>query len=377
MRPTIAVVAAASCAVSGCASTPDVVATHYLPRGDLNIRAVRTVGCATSPQGQKQLFVATSVLLQPSYSRDPSAQDTIALKTVSGSLANATTSLTFYDDGRLKGVNSTSTGVGQEVVQSLVKLASVVLGGGLGAFVAGEDVCALIAEQQPKEKLLTINYALDESFDPATYTDSYVRTAKLEPEASTPSYLYRIAAMLPAVCAAIGPKAHTTPAAAMRGSEQYEPVGAISDDPTMLSLRQPANVPIRVVEEKQGTDEELARFPDRNQAVAACGRKWVELFSGSAQIPQIGTRYQLAIPRGAPFGGSSFELAVAESGAVTNVKYGKTSGAPALLGALNSAVQEAQPDTAAQKAAEAKAEADLIAQQQRLIRCQMDPAKCT
>ena len=77
------------------------------------------------------------------------------------------------------------------------------------------------------------------------------------------------------------------------------------------------------------------------------------------------------------FGKQSFTLTLADSGAVTAVDYGKVSGASGGLNASTSAMGTMVPESTANKAADMKAQADLIAQQQRLVRCQAQPDKCT
>ena len=380
MRKTTSFVAAFSFGMSGCASTPDVLATHYLPQGSLTLRAIRTVGCATSDRGAKELFVATSVTATPTYSRDSTASDTIGFHALDSNLSNTSLTLTYYDDGRLKGVNSTSAGVGQEVLQSVVKLASIVLGGGLGYFVAGpggrRDICDLINEQQSKDKLLTITYALSEPFlATGGFKDAaYVRRDVFLPEPTNPSFLFEIAKALPKLCAAIGPALRVSPPAALREAPVALPTNAPDqDDVSGLTLRQPAQVPVKVVE---ANDKLTGAAVAGHESVSECGTKWAEVWNGAVLIPQIGYRYHLPIPRAAAFGKTAFELAVAESGVVTSVKYGKDSGAPAVLAALANAADTAQPSTAAEKAAEAKAESDLIYQQRRLLQCQMDASEC-
>jgi hypothetical protein len=104
--------------------------------------------------------------------------------------------------------------------------------------------------------------------------------------------------------------------------------------------------------------------------------KGSSIFSTNIALPQS-TTYELAIPKAAVFGKQSFSLTLAESGAVTSVDYGKLSGASGALNAATSAVGAAAPESTANKAAEVKSQADLIAQQQRLVRCQAQPDKCT
>jgi hypothetical protein len=93
-------------------------------------------------------------------------------------------------------------------------------------------------------------------------------------------------------------------------------------------------------------------------------------------VAQLGKDYQLPVPRAAAFGKQTFGAAFAESGALTSVQYVSNSGAAGALGSANSLATIAQGETTSAKVAEVKAEADLIAQQQRLLQCQADPKSC-
>ena len=66
----------------------------------------------------------------------------------------------------------------------------------------------------------------------------------------------------------------------------------------------------------------------------------------------------------------------AESGALTSVQYATNTGAGQALNVAASALTALQGETTAQKVAAVKAEADLIAQQQRLVQCLADPPSC-
>jgi hypothetical protein len=58
------------------------------------------------------------------------------------------------------------------------------------------------------------------------------------------------------------------------------------------------------------------------------------------------------------------------------VDYGKSNGAAGALNASNAILTAGAPESTASKAADIKAQADLIAQQQRLVRCQAKPESC-
>jgi hypothetical protein len=69
-------------------------------------------------------------------------------------------------------------------------------------------------------------------------------------------------------------------------------------------------------------------------------------------------------------------VSVGESGALLSVRYGQDVGTAAMIGSAGAIGTAIRGDTAAVAAAEVKAEADLIAQQQRLALCQAKPAEC-
>jgi hypothetical protein len=75
------------------------------------------------------------------------------------------------------------------------------------------------------------------------------------------------------------------------------------------------------------------------------------------------------------FGKKVFVAQFAESGAITSVEYSSNTGSAQALNVLNAAAQAPEQITA-QKMAEIKADADLIAQQQRLVQCLADRSQC-
>jgi len=85
--------------------------------------------------------------------------------------------------------------------------------------------------------------------------------------------------------------------------------------------------------------------------------------------------FVLPIPKAALFGKQSFSLSLADSGRITSIGYGSTTGAPGALNALASVAGVQSAEDAAEAAAR-QAAADLIAQQSRLSACLLDPANC-
>jgi hypothetical protein len=64
------------------------------------------------------------------------------------------------------------------------------------------------------------------------------------------------------------------------------------------------------------------------------------------------------------------------SGTITSIGYGKTSGLSGGLGAAGLLAGAFTPQSDADTAAQLKAEADVIAQQQRVLRCRNTPDAC-
>jgi len=112
-------------------------------------------------------------------------------------------------------------------------------------------------------------------------------------------------------------------------------------------------------------------------SVKACNSKidGRPLWMGRIPVSQWGTNYGLPIPAAAVFGKQVFGVSIAESGALQSVTYNRSAGAGQAANVLTSAEGA---DTAAyqNRAAEARAEADMLAQQQRLAACRARPTDC-
>jgi len=67
----------------------------------------------------------------------------------------------------------------------------------------------------------------------------------------------------------------------------------------------------------------------------------------------------------------------AKSGSLSSLQHTNATGAANAPGGLNLLLATAQGETKAQKALQVKAEADLIAQQQRLVLCIASPENCS
>jgi hypothetical protein len=99
------------------------------------------------------------------------------------------------------------------------------------------------------------------------------------------------------------------------------------------------------------------------------------LWKGIVPIPTA-EPYDLPIPTAALFGTQKLGLSLSEAGAITAIDYGKSTGAAGTANAATTIVGAVTPESTATKAADIKAQADLIAQQQRLHRCLVNPTTC-
>jgi hypothetical protein len=69
-------------------------------------------------------------------------------------------------------------------------------------------------------------------------------------------------------------------------------------------------------------------------------------------------------------------VSLSDYGSITSVHYGSNSAAPDVSGTVGAIATALQPQTPEDRAKEIQGQADLIAQQQRLITCELTPAQC-
>ena len=190
-------------------------------------------------------------------------------------------------------------------------------------------------------KPLTLTYEGD--VDPSK-TDPQI----IKPDAASSAYAGKLEKAVGGIC--VVTKGAEVPVQPV----QFKP----NDGDVLIAARQPALLGIEV-----GTST-----PGNGCATS--------LWHGRVPVAQLGKDYQLPVPRAAAFGKQTFGAAFTESGALTSVQYVSNSGAAGALGAVNSLATIAQGETTSAKVAEVKAEADLIAQQQRLLQCLADQKSC-
>jgi hypothetical protein len=329
------------CLLGGCASTPDVVYTYYPSQLQATATVTRTVDCTSDKTAVVIVNTpAISTVYSADYSRGPYS---LRVKDLAGAIADADLSVNFFDDGRLKSVNASTTGQGEAVVKSAVSLiAAVAAAGGAGggpAKPAPLPECAAISNWGGgKPVTLTYSTVID-------FVKAAAGTESLTPTSQSQALADQLQAVLP-------------PLSIFVRSQQQIDSGA-----TYIG---PAGNRNAIFLTLQRTSSAKVEIQSKGSAI----------FSTILALPQPAT-YPLPIPKSAIFGKQTFSLTLADSGAIASIDYGKLSGASGALNAATSATGAAAPESTTNKAAEIKAQADLIAQQQRLARCQAQPDKCT
>lgn len=339
MRPRTLMPIVLGAVASGCASLPDETLRYHLPTWQATIVATRTVACEKDPTTAKPwknptLGPATAIVT-PTYSSDPKAWANLPIKKLERWYADQDLTVTLTDDGRLKSINTTSTGDGSNVVKSMVSLAATSRGATslktAGTPDDGSRLCEQIRKLAAKDSTsaaVTFRTRVDRDTSPGSVLDLKVDEPFNGIEAAFP----KLKATL------------TFEPMQVSGSES-PPAG----DHLAIELRQVAKAIVLLGE----GDKEIERH---------------EFF-----VPTTAARY-LQVPRAPMFGQTNLELELAESGAITKVKYGRKSGAADAAGAVEELAK--LRSTPAAKTEQLKAEADLIAAQARLDKCRKDPENC-
>ena len=350
--------------LSACASIPDVEYSYYMSKMNGVATVTQTVSC--TPDMQTLVIVNTASLV-PTYSADlergPFKIRIRAIEGAFGGFADSDANFGFFDDGRLKSVNQTTTGQGETIIKSLVALGTTAAG--LMRIARVED---LKAATTPSPQCAVVKDWADASKPGSPVTVGLTYTAELNfptgkrnrefkaTDVSVPIYtaLVNAKAKLPKFTLSIG----RTYDDGSRVVDVSTRDSKSTDDYVNLTLQRVATVEIKIIADGQNT-------PD--------GKK--TLWKGIVPIPS-GATYNLPIPRAALFGMQKMTLTLSEAGAITAVEYGKNTGAAGAANAANAIATGLTPESTASKAGDLKAQADVIAQQQRLHRCQANPTTC-
>lgn len=336
-KQIVAALIVAAISLGGCAHTPAVTLGYYLPKSSVSFKVIRTIACDAGDNP----IVATTVTPTVKHSADMSNRQTLALSGLRGPFSDSDVKLEFYEDGRLSGVNASSTGQGEAILKTAITLATAVFGLDGGTRTHPTECADIKTYGGGKPLTLTYEGNVD-------LTKGASDAQPLAPDTASAFYADKFKAILGGVCAyMVGSQAPQAPA-------QYQ----WTNGDVLLHLRQPGSATIRLT---AGTTN---------------GCEGSEIWNDRVAVAQFGTPYTLPIPAAAMFGKQQFAIGITDAGALKSVQYASNTGAGQVLNVGSVALTALQGDTTAQKLADVKAEADLIAQQQRLVGCLADPTTC-
>ena len=323
-------------ALIGCSSMPAVQIGYYLPKGVVGITVTQTAACTAAGVP----VFTDNAEFTPEYSSDESKRRSISLLQLGSGLSKADVSVDLHPDGRLKSVNTKSSGQPADALRAFVKAA---VGFTTAATTIPKDTgeaCKAIAGAVGEGKALSIVHRGVATFD----ADS----GRIDlTQSSVQSSLY----------SAVRPVFGTVTATyTVKKAEVLTNGTQGAEDGALLELVEPALGEITVTVDR-------GQAGDKYQKVAV------------APVPQRGRPYSLPIQKAPWLGTNDFELVLDASGRITRIRYAATSDAAGGLGFLSdvTAATASKPESATEKA---KREADEIYQQQRLILCQTTPKDC-
>lgn len=327
----------AALALTGCASTPDVEYRYFPARASTAVTVTQTIDC--NQDKTRFSFIHTPTVVT-TYSSDRSRKPfVLRTKDLQSSLTDAEVKFDWFDDGRLKSVNQNSVGQGENIVKATMTFLAPVVGGaapGTGecnkvATLGGGKPVTIVYER-------TIEHAKNQSdqvfeLQPSENSKAIFDSAKDVLKARLPVLDFKVRQW-----EEIAPLVQAT-------EDTADAKGAIP-----LTLNKTAVVPVQILVSK------------------------VAFWSSKIVVPTVET-YALPIPRPKFFGKQAFALTLNEAGGITTMGYTSLSGTAGAFNALNVVSTTVSPSDPA-RAAAIKAEADVIAQTQRLAACQAKPAEC-
>lgn len=324
--------------LTACGSLPEVTSRYHLSATRVHVTVLRTIGCDKN----NYPVISASVTPLVQHFADTSEQ-TLDLAKLQGTLSDTDIKIEFFDDGRLKGINATNEGKAEDILKTAISLLARAHGLDDSAKPFPNE-CKFLASIDDG-KPVTLTYETDVDVN-ALHTRQAV-----PPDLTSLHYVNQLKSAIGEVCVYVD-KSHA-------GTAPITTTGAHRG--ASMKVRQPGSASLRVTAGlSDGKDQ-------------GCGPK---LWTGEVTVAQLGTIYELPVPAPKPFGKQIFAATFAESGALTSVQYAGTPGAGQVLGVLDAASSATKGRTAAEKAAELNSQADLIAAQQRLVRCVATPDKC-
>ena len=353
--------------LAGCAVTPNAVVRYKPTEWIMGLSATYTLSCKNT-----DFWFTSSAFVVPSYfaGKNHEKDFVIRFRDFNSPVSDADMSVSLTEDGRLKSLNSSSTGQGEALVATAVKAFGAVAAAGavppqqLKPFVVSSgtqnsskpsEICDVVKRFGRSDVSADFHQL---SIILTGYSNSEVLKGNLQP---TPGHkkivdeLDKFINLKTSFEATIG-KINLQPIS----YEDELRVGGYVE----INVHQVRALDVRIRSESRG-----------DSRILDAGLSFDEQVSVPIKVTGPDTLLKLRVPQPPFFGKQSFSVDFAESGRVTRIGYGQTTGAVGSLGATTTAVSA---DSAIENAKTnaLRAAADQIAQQERLARCVMNPVGC-
>lgn len=322
----------AMAAIGGCTSLPEAEFRYFPAQAIVSVTVTQTVECTNS---KPKLVFTYSPLVLTTYASDrrPGKERTLSTNSLRSAFADADVTMTWFEDGRLKSINQSSTGQGEAVVKAALTVLAPIIGGAASPSAKECENLASFGGGKP----VAIVYEATFRYDGA----SAALTVPLQAAKNSQHLVDKFSRLLPTIELVLKEP---------KPIDLLVEAAAPSGDTIPLLLNRTAVVPVSLTISK------------------------VEFWKGEIVVPTDET-YPLAIPKPKLFGKQAFALTLNEAGAITSMGYGASSGTAGAFNTLG-AVAGAKTAGDSAEAAALKAEADLIAQRTRLAACKANPAEC-
>lgn len=395
-RVPLLFIAGSVVSLTGCSTTPDVSITYYFPEAKAQISIVQTLGC-----DDLETFIrsVSTVIVTPSYSTDLRGASPrtgkLSFRSLDGPLSDTDTAITLTPDGRLLGVNASSTGEGATIIKTIATVAEAAaptLGGpaptGAGSPIkAACDVIKAYATpaasstpavgasappasntQKTQAQTVTLNYALAIEFEGAS-----AASLAIHPDSTAVNGYGDVAAgaSLPIYSTADSKPLYDKLKTAL---------GDLGQHLAYFAQLSPAPIDLAAVTGAAGTGASLTLNRIAQATLQVSGPRGDlsandPIWSGSLPVPLQAT-YELPVPARVAFGSTQFVLSLSDSGSITKLEYAKKNGLADAATAATSALSAAAPVTPEQQATDIQGQADLIYEQRRLVICRTTPTGC-
>lgn len=366
----------------GCAKVPSQPVTYHQPDAIITINVSQTFGCK---EDKGTVYTALGIQSSTAYVASSEVVE-FNLDTFGGTLKKPTFTIDRTADGRLSGINAVSEGQGAALIKSAVGIVASFIpgaGGATGTAFRGPvksgpramscaDIRALAKDAKPTEPVaVTITYAapvvvrqggtvLPSPEAPAGAFDTAVGPLVMKADPASSAAAFALKDVLGQF--RVDADAHFV------SGEQDQGNGTATRAPVDCKAAPVADhilsLPLRTV-----TDAIV-----KVHYKAPVGPE-IEAWQGRVTIPTAYC-YAVLIPTGAAFGSSEVTLKLGNAGNLEQLKYGVTAtGSGDTLAAL-AAIAGARP-TDASRAKALDDQTDLIAAQEKLVKCKADRDSCT